>query len=78
MRKTVHLISVLLLLATLLVACRSTAVSESTTETESERKMITVGFSQLGAESDWRSDVCSSDLIHADRALERKRFQSDL
>lgn len=55
MRKTVHLISVLLLLATLLVACRSTAVSESTTETESERKMITVGFSQLGAESDWRS-----------------------
>lgn len=55
MRKTVRLTAMLLLLATFLVACRGGAVSESSTESESEKKMITVGFSQLGAESDWRS-----------------------
>ena len=62
MKKTVHLTAILLLLATFLVACRSSTVSETSTSAESEKKMITVGFSQLGAESDWRSTNTDSML----------------
>ena len=54
MKKTACLAALLLLLATVSVACRSSAVSESTTESTTDKKMVTVGFSQLGAESDWR------------------------
>ena len=54
--------AVLLLLVTLLVSCRSSVVEESITETSDEKKLITVGFSQLGAESDWRSTNTESML----------------
>ena len=55
MKKTVHLTSIILLLAVLLTACRSSSVPETTSSAASEQKVVTVGFSQLGAESDWRS-----------------------
>ena len=55
MRKSVQLTSAILLLAVLLTACRSSSVSESSTSASSLEKTVTVGFSQLGAESDWRS-----------------------
>lgn len=55
MRKTAILISFLLLLTAVLVACRSSSVQETSSETTDDQKMVTVGFSQLGAESDWRS-----------------------
>lgn len=62
MKKTAILAATLLLLAALSGACRSSSVSESSTETESEKKLVTVGFSQLGAESDWRSTNTDSML----------------
>ena len=63
MKKTVNLTAILLLLTTLLVACRSTAVSsQSSSESTEGKKTITVGFSQLGAESDWRSTNTESML----------------
>ena len=62
MKKTSVLIAILLLLATLSVACRSSVASESSQEAETGKKMITVGFSQLGAESDWRSTNTESML----------------
>ncbi len=52
----------LLLLAIFMVACRGSVVSETTTEQTSETKVVTVGFSQLGAESDWRSANTDSML----------------
>jgi len=52
----------LLLLAIFSVACRGSVVSETTTEQTSESKVVTVGFSQLGAESDWRSANTDSML----------------
>ncbi|MCR5274946.1 MAG: ABC transporter substrate-binding protein [Clostridiales bacterium] len=55
MKKSVHLTSIILLLAVLLTACRSSSVPETTSSAASEQKVVTVGFSQLGAESDWRS-----------------------
>ena len=48
---------VLLLLSTLCAGCGSSAVTQEKVNTEDaiQRDLITVGFSQLGAESDWRS-----------------------
>jgi len=62
MKRTANMATLVLLLVTLLVACRSTAVSEPEKESSSEQKTITVGFSQLGAESDWRSANTESML----------------
>lgn len=52
----------LLLVTTFLVACRSSAVSETSDSSQVEKKTITVGFSQLGAESDWRGANTESML----------------
>ena len=62
MKKSAILAATLLLLAAFSGACRSSSVSESSTESESEKKLVTVGFSQLGAESDWRSTNTDSML----------------
>lgn len=62
MRRKATMASVLLLLVTLLVACRSSAVSEPSQTNKPERKTVTVGFSQLGAESDWRKANTESML----------------
>ncbi len=62
MRKNAIIATILLLLATISVACRSSAVSETEQESTSEKKIVTVGFSQLGAESDWRSANTESML----------------
>jgi len=62
MGKKTHMVAMLLLLAIFSVACRGSVVSETTTEQTSESKVVTVGFSQLGAESDWRSANTDSML----------------
>ena len=62
MGKKTHMVAMLLLLAIFSVACRGSVVSETTTEQTSETKVVTVGFSQLGAESDWRSANTDSML----------------
>ncbi len=62
MGKKTHMVAMLLLLAIFSVACRGSVVSETTTEQTSETKVVTVGFSQLGAESDWRSANTESML----------------
>ncbi len=62
MGKKPHMVAMLLLLAIFSVACRGSVVSETTTEQTSETKVVTVGFSQLGAESDWRSANTESML----------------
>ncbi len=62
MGKKTHMVAMLLLLAIFMVACRGSVVSETTTEQTSETKVVTVGFSQLGAESDWRSANTDSML----------------
>jgi simple sugar transport system substrate-binding protein len=57
MRKNAMIAFVLLLLSTLCAGCGSSAVTQEKVNTEDaiQRDLITVGFSQLGAESDWRS-----------------------
>ena len=62
MRKTALTASVLLLSAILSVGCRSSAVSEPVKTNPPDRKTVTVGFSQLGAESDWRKSNTESML----------------
>ena len=63
MKKTANMATLLLLLVTtFLVACRSSAVSETSDPVSSEKKTVTVGFSQLGAESDWRGANTESML----------------
>ncbi|MBO4650701.1 MAG: ABC transporter substrate-binding protein [Clostridiales bacterium] len=62
MKKPVHLTVLLLLLAAIATACRSNAVPETTEEPVSDIKTVNVGFSQLGAESDWRSAHTDSIL----------------
>ncbi|MBO4688021.1 MAG: ABC transporter substrate-binding protein [Clostridiales bacterium] len=62
MGKKPHMVAILLLLAIFTVACRSSIVSETTQESTSEKKDVTVGFSQLGAESDWRAANTESML----------------
>ncbi len=62
MKKPVHLTVLLLLLAVLASACRSNAVPQTETEPVADTKTVTVGFSQLGAESDWRSAHTDSIL----------------
>lgn len=60
--KTRAVVAAVLLLLVTLVSCRSSVVEESTTVNPSEEELITVGFSQLGAESDWRSTNTESML----------------
>ncbi len=62
MKKSANMATLLLLLVTFLVACRSSAVSETTEPSRQDKKTITVGFSQLGAESDWRGANTESML----------------
>ena len=45
-----------------MTACGSSATDESQQSSETTNKTITVGFSQLGAESDWRSANTESML----------------
>ncbi len=46
---------VLLLLLAFLTGCGSSFVNEEKTEEDADAELIDVGFSQLGAESDWRN-----------------------
>ena len=64
MKKTaaLALILSLFLQAVGLTACGSSAADESQQSSETTNKTITVGFSQLGAESDWRSANTESML----------------
>ncbi len=43
------------LLCIMVAGCGNTPATNATSETETEDGRITIGFSQLGAESDWRS-----------------------
>lgn len=63
MKKFLALAITLFLSAVILTACRGSAGTiESTQESAVGDKTITVGFSQLGAESDWRSTNTESML----------------
>ena len=57
MRKKAMLALVLLLCSVFFAGCGSSTITQKKENTEEEPKndLITVGFSQLGAESDWRS-----------------------
>lgn len=56
MRKNIKKAMVLLLSLSLLAGCgSSTYKEEKTEENTAEQSLVTVGFSQLGAESDWRN-----------------------
>ncbi|WP_408070200.1 ABC transporter substrate-binding protein [Butyrivibrio sp. JL13D10] len=55
MRKIAVIAATLLLLPVLLAGCGSSAVKEENTDKADTKELITVGFSQLGAESDWRN-----------------------
>ena len=57
MKKIAKIAMVLLLSVAVMTGCGSSlAQMDNTNEgTTEEKKLITVGFSQLGAESDWRS-----------------------
>ncbi len=56
MKRSAVIAAVLLLLAMLSVACRSSVAKETQPDKKpAQEDLITVGFSQLGAESDWRS-----------------------
>ena len=62
MKKPAVIAVVLLLLTTIFVACRSSVAEETEIENTFRDDQITVGFSQLGAESDWRSANTDSIL----------------
>ncbi len=66
MKKLVNMIFSLLLILAILAGCGSSAPStegkDNTEETTKADDIITVGFSQLGAESDWRSANTDSML----------------
>lgn len=55
--KKLHAFVAIFLLCTMVAGCGITPATHSTTEddTQTEDGRITIGFSQLGAESDWRS-----------------------
>ncbi|SDB10818.1 ABC transporter substrate-binding protein [Butyrivibrio sp. INlla16] len=55
MKKIATLLTLLLLLPALAAGCGSSAIKEESTDETVEEDLITVGFSQLGAESDWRN-----------------------
>ena len=56
MKRHAVIAAVLLLSAALFAACRSSVAIETQPDTTTtQENLITVGFSQLGAESDWRS-----------------------
>ncbi len=63
MKKNAHVALVLLLLSVLLAGCgSSTVVKDNTDEGNSGKDTVTVAFSQVGAESDWRSTNTQSML----------------
>lgn len=64
MRKNAMLALVLLLLSAFTAGCGSSAINDQNADVENEvtKDLITVGFSQLGAESDWRSTNTESML----------------
>ena len=61
MKKIATLLTLLLLLPAL-AGCGSSTIKEENTEEAPHENLITVGFSQLGAESDWRNTNTSSML----------------
>jgi simple sugar transport system substrate-binding protein len=60
MKKTITLLTLLLLFPAILAGCGSRTIEEETKEEATTGQLITVGFSQLGAESDWRNTNTAS------------------
>ncbi|MCR5343737.1 ABC transporter substrate-binding protein [Butyrivibrio sp. XPD2002] len=60
MKKTITLLTLLLLLPAILAGCGSRTIEEENKEEATAGEIITVGFSQLGAESDWRNTNTAS------------------
>ncbi len=60
MKKIVTLLTFLLLFSVVLAGCGSRAIKEENKEEATKGDLITVGFSQLGAESDWRNTNTAS------------------
>ncbi len=55
MKKLTSVICVLLLLSAVMAGCGSSNVKKESSDETVAKDLITVGFSQLGAESDWRN-----------------------
>ena len=60
MKKRHKLVSLLLLLSVLATGCGSSVVNNEKFEASPKMETVTVGFSQLGAESDWRNTNTAS------------------
>lgn len=60
MKKYISLLLILLLLPVVMAGCGSSKHEEENTKEATASDLITVGFSQLGAESDWRNTNTAS------------------